>query len=272
MSPGVALVTGACSGIGRALAEGLAARGHDLVLVSERPGPLEQAAAELRAQHRIRAHVLAQDLARPEAATAVSEELSRRSIAIDTLVNNAGMLFFGEAVDADPRRAAALLQLHVVTPSLLCTHLGHAMRRRGRGRILIVSSISAVRDLPGISYYGASKKYLRGFARALRTELAPHGVQVTCLLPGPTATGLYAQTGAPVELARRLGVMMTPAAVAEAGLRALERGDAECIPGLLTRALGRLTELAPQALVEGARRSPPAVALLRRAARVSDKL
>ena len=82
-----------------------------------------------------------------------------------------------------------MLQLHVVTPSLLCSRFARDMRARRSGHILVVSSISAWRDFPGISYYGSSKKYLRGFARALRSELSVYGVNVTCLAPGATATG-----------------------------------------------------------------------------------
>lgn len=91
------------------------------------------------------------DLARPEAAAALYEELQRRDLEIDILVSNAGMLMFGEVADASPERTNALLQLHVVTPSLLARYLGHDMRARRRGHILFVSSISAVRDFPGIA-------------------------------------------------------------------------------------------------------------------------
>ena len=95
VGPGVALVTGACSGIGRALAEGLAERGHDLVLVSQREGPIGEAAREIAAAHGVRAHAITLDLARPEAAGELYAEVLRRGIEIDVLVNNAGVFFFG---------------------------------------------------------------------------------------------------------------------------------------------------------------------------------
>jgi hypothetical protein len=253
----VALVTGGCSGIGRAIAGRLAARGHALVLVSERADALEVAAAELRAAHRVAVHTVAMDLARPEAAAELHAAVTGRGLAVDILVNNAGFFFFGETVDADPARAAAMLQLHVVTPSLLCTRFGRDMRARGRGNILIVASISAWRDLPGINYYGSSKKYLRGFARALRCELAVHGVNVTCLAPGATATALYSATAVPVERARRLGVMMDADAVAEAGVAAMFAGVGEHVPGLLTRAMTLGAVLTPQWAIDLLRRRGP---------------
>ena len=150
-----------------------------------------------------------------------------------------------------------MLQLHVVTPSLLCTYFGREMRRRGRGHILIVSSISAWRDLPGIAYYGASKKYLRGFSRALRSELELHGVKVTCLAPGPTATNLYDGYDVPVERAKRLGIMMDADEVAEAGLRAMFAGRAEYIPGVVARALARFFALVPRWIIGVVRRRAP---------------
>jgi hypothetical protein len=255
--PRVALVTGGCSGIGKAIARRLGAMGYELVLLSDRAEALERAAAEIRAEHGVRVHAMAVDLARPEAAAEVFRAVGSLGLEVDVLVNNAGFFFFGEAVDASPERASAMLQLHVVTPSLLCTRFGREMRARGRGHVLVVSSISAWRDFPGIAYYGASKRYLRGFARALRSELGVHGVNVTCLAPGPTATELYGAGAVPVERARRLGLLVDADRVAEAGLDALFGGKAECIPGLPARAMALIAVLVPQWVIDLVRRRAP---------------
>ena len=255
--PGVALVTGGCSGIGRAIAAQLAARAYGLVLVSHQADALERTAGALRATYGVGVETIAMDLARPEAATELHASVRHAGQEIDVLVNNAGMFFFGEAADAAPERANRMLQLHVVTPSLLCTLFGRDMRARGRGHILVVSSISAWRDFPGISYYGSSKKYLRGFARALRSELGVYGVNVTCLAPGATATGLYDPSVVPVELARRLGLMMDADRVAAAGVRAMLAGRAECTPGLFNRAMRVLAAATPQPVVDLVRRHAP---------------
>ncbi len=253
----VALVTGACSGIGLELATILGSLGYTLILASNRAAALDEVAASLRAQHGVAAHPVAIDLARAEAAGELCAAIEALGIEVDILVNNAGMFFFGEVADADPARANALLQLHVVTPSLLCTRLGRGMRERGRGQVLMVSSISAWRDFPGIGYYGSSKKYLRGFACSLRSELGPYGVNVTCLSPGATATALYDPAVVPVELARRLGVMMDAEAVARAGLEAMFRGDAEHIPGALTRLMKSAAVATPQRVIDWIRRVGP---------------
>lgn len=253
-------MTGACSGIGKEIARQLAMLGHDLVLVSQRADPLADAAREIRAEYGVAVQPLSMDLARPDAAAELHEAVRARGWEVEILVNNAGTFFFGEAVDAPRDKAAALLQLHVVTPSLLCTHFGAEMRARGRGHILIVSSVSARRDFPGIAYYGSSKKYLLGFARSLRSELAVYGVNVTCLLPGATATGLYDPAVVPaelLELAQRLGVMMRSDAVAAAGLRAMFDREPECTPGVLTRALAVAAVFTPQPVIDLIRRRAP---------------
>jgi uncharacterized protein len=253
----LALVTGGCSGIGRALADRLAVRGHDLLLVSERPDRLAAAAEALRRAHGVDVQAIHLDLARPGAARELHERVGAMGLAPDVLVSNAGFLLFGEVADAPLDRADALLQLHVVTPSLLCTLFGRDLRKRGRGSILLVSSISAWRDFPGIAYYGSSKKYLRGFARALRSELRVHGVGVTCLSPGPTDTALYSPDAAPVARGKSLGFFMSAEAVAEAGVRALLAGRAECVPGLRNRVMAVASALTPQWVIDLIRRRAP---------------
>jgi short-subunit dehydrogenase len=250
-------VTGACSGIGLELARELGALGYRLVLVSQRAEPLRRAAQEIAGLHAVTAIPLVLDLARREAAAELARQLGERGLEIDVLVSNAGMFFFGEAADADPERAASLLELHVVTPSLLVTHLAPRMRARAAGHSLVVSSISAYKDFPGISYYGASKKYLLGFARALRSELAVYGVNVTCLAPGPVDTALYDTDGLPVQLARRLGIMMSPERVASEALAAMFRGDALCIPGRGVRMITHAARLLPQPLIDVVRARAP---------------
>lgn len=252
-----ALVTGACSGIGRSLAQGLAARGYDLVLVSNRDVPLSEAAKELSLQYGITALSIPMDLSSVDAAESLFQQVSQRGIEIEVLVNNAGIFFFGEVADADPVIASRLVRLCVLTPSLLCTYFAKGMRARRSGRILMVSSISAFRDFPGIAYYGSSKKYLRGFSQALRSELSVYGVSVTCLLPGATATSLYDPNVVPVELAKKLGIMADADSVSEQGLAALFSGQAECIPGALNRVLSQLAESTPQPLIDLLRRHAP---------------
>lgn len=253
----VALVTGACSGIGLAIARELAALGYSLVLVSNRGAQLEQAAEELRRVHAVEAHTIVLDLAQPAAAATLYDEVRLRGIDVDILVNNAGMLLFGEVADVDPAAANTMLQLHVVTPSLLCRYFGHDMRERRRGHVLVVSSISAWQDFPGIALYGSSKRYLRSFAASLRSELKLWGVNVTCLAPGATATALYDPNLVDVAMARRYGVMMDAEGVARASVRAMFRRKAVHVPGLLARLMTWGAMLTPRWLIDLLRRRAP---------------
>lgn len=241
----VALVTGACSGIGLEIARELARRGHPLVVVSNRAGPLEEAAQALAAAHGVAVTALCVDLAAPDGAQRLIAEVTARGLEVGLLVNNAGIFFFGEVVDADEARAQALLQLHVVTPTLLARHFGAAMRARRSGHLLFVSSISAWGDFPGIALYGSSKRYLRSFAAALREELGVYGVNVTCVAPGATATGLYAQTGVPVATAVKLRVMRDAAGVARDAVGAMFKRRGLVVPGLGAKLMAWGMALAP---------------------------
>ena len=252
-----ALVTGACSGIGLAFARELAGLGYAVVMVSNREKELGAAAQELSQAHGVATHPIVMNLARPQAALELFEEVQRRGLEIDILVSNAGIFFFGEVADADPAKAVAMLELHVVTPSLLARYFGRQMRERRRGHLLFVSSISAWKDFPGIALYGSSKRYLRSFATALRSELGVWGVNVTVLAPGATATALYDPGVVDVAKAKRLGVMSGPEKVARAGLEAMFRGRALVIPGLMSKLLAWASALTPRWVIDLIRRRAP---------------
>lgn len=256
-----ALITGACSGIGREIATLLASRGHELVLVSQRPVELQATADVLTAEYGVRTHAIPLDLATTDAAGRLVAVLDERGLDIDIAILNAGLFFFGEVADVDPARAAAMLELHVVTPSLLAHHLGARMRTRRHGHILFMSSISAWGDFPGIAFYGSSKRYLRSFAAALRSELGVWGVNVTLVAPGATATPLF--HGTPLEpggvgrsaLADRL--MGDPTFVAREAVEAMFARKAEVIPGLHWRVMAGLASVTPTWLIDRLRQHAP---------------
>jgi short-subunit dehydrogenase len=244
-----ALVTGACSGIGLELARELARRGYALVLVSDRAGELELAARQLAAEHGVNAHALTIDLARPDSAKSLYDRVRALGVEVEILVNNAGMLLFGEVTETDPARIEAMLHLHVTTPSLLARYFGADMRGRRRGHLLFVSSASTWCDFPGVALYGGTKRYLRSFAASVREELGPWGVNVTCVAPGAVATGLYGQTGGAAAKAARLGLLGDPAFVARKAVRGMLRGRALVLPGTGAKLMALGTALTPRWLV-----------------------
>lgn len=244
-----ALVTGACSGIGLEIARDLAGRGYSLLLVSNRAAELEMAARDIAAEHGVETRPVTVDLSCPEAASALYERVQQLGLEVQVLVSNAGMLLFGEVADVDPVLANALLQLHVVTPSLLARYFGHDMRARRSGHILFVSSASSWCDFPGIAFYGSSKRYLRSFAAALREELRPWGVNVTCLAPGAVATGLYGRGTGAAAKAARLGLLKDPERVAAAAMRGMFGKRAVVLPGPSAKLMALGSALTPRWLI-----------------------
>jgi short-subunit dehydrogenase len=245
----VALITGACSGIGFELAKMLGMRGYALLLVSQNEEGLRQAKSRLHAENILRMETCCINLAEFDAATRLFEFCSARQWEVEVLVNNAGFFFFGEIARADVAKASAMIQLHVHTSALLCTLFSAEMKKRKRGFILNTSSISVYKPFPGIGYYAGTKTFIRYFTRSLRTELRMHGIQVTCLLPGATATNLYDPNVINVELGKKWGIMMDASQVARAGLNALFSDKAEVVPGLMTKMMLFFTLLTPQWII-----------------------
>ena len=171
---GMALVTGASSGIGLAYAKELARRGYDLLVVSNEQERLQRVAAELSDAFGVRVLPLYMDLARAEAARELYDYCQQMQLDIEVLVNNAGIFFFDDLTEVAASRIEKMILLHIQTVTMLCHYFGGAMRRRGRGYILNMSSLSAWTPAPGISVYAASKSYLRKLSQMLRYEL--HGV------------------------------------------------------------------------------------------------
>jgi len=245
-----ALVTGASSGIGWHMSRELAQRGFAIIAVSNQEKELHQLKEELERDFSVAVRTMNVNLANASSAREVFDYCESNHLLVEVLINNAGMLVIGEAVDVEYDKAADILALHVSTPALLCRLFGKKMETRRHGHILNVSSISAIMPYPTISYYGPSKTFLRSFSRALRTELKPHHVNVTCLMPGATATALYGSFNVNIPLAMKLGVMGKSEAVARIGINALFRERAECIPGLLNKITVRLLPMVPHFAIE----------------------
>jgi uncharacterized protein len=249
-----ALVTGACSGIGLAIALELAARGYSLFVLSNRCEEIEAVAARIRTEYGTRAESMHLDLSRPGAAKQLYDAAVARGLEIEVLVSNAGIFFFGEIADTDPARAEAMLYLHVITPSLLAHHFGKDMRARGRGHIMFLSSASTWKDFPGMALYGSSKRYIRSFSTSLRDELRPWGVDVTCLAPGAVDTGLYDRTAGAAKVAAKLGLLKDPERVARIAVRSMLRGRGLVLPGPGAKVMAFGMALIPRPLIGLVRR------------------
>lgn len=246
----LSLVTGASSGIGAAFARQLAALGHDLVLTARRADRLEALAAELREQHAAQAIVLPRDLADPATPRALCDELDRRSLQVDWLVNNAGYGVPGTFVANDWTTHADFLQVLLTAPTELAWRMLPGMRQRGHGRIVNVASLAGhVPGPAGHTLYAASKAYLIKFSQSLALENRAAGVNVCALCPGFTWSEFHDVTGTRDKMNRLPGFMWLSAEeVVRQGLAAVERGDAVYIPGRVNRTIKTLVHLLPDRL------------------------
>jgi short-subunit dehydrogenase len=244
-----ALVTGASSGIGWHIAEELAQRGFSIVAVSNKPAELTALKMKIEQAFAVTVTPFSIDLAQENSARQVFDFCEEKELDIEVLVNNAGMLVFGQTLKVGYACIKTIMNLHMITPALLCNLFGEKMMARGIGYILNVSSISSVMPYPGISLYGPTKAFIRHFTRALRTETQPTGIKVTCLIPGATATGLYDAHKYNIPLFMKLGIFKRPETVAKASINALFRNRAECIPGILNKVIVFLLPLVPHAVI-----------------------
>ena len=210
--------------MGLEFARGLASRGCDLVLVSNREEELASASAALSAEYAVKVFTRFQDLAKPQAADELYDWSRGEDILPDVLVNDAGMFFFKELKTEDLGRVQALLDLHITTVTRLCILFGNAMKQRGSGYILNVSSMAARIPAPGITVYSASKAYLRTFGKYFPYELEPYGVRMMTVCPAAIATPLYRLDPKKLRLGVRVGLIRTPQWLAKRALNALFRG------------------------------------------------
>ena len=241
-----ALVTGASSGIGAALAAGLAARGAHLVLAARRTDRLGSLREEIVAAHPdLRVEVVAADLSAAGSAAALLDEVASRGTGVDVLVNDAGVGSHGDVADQDPDEAAALVGLNVTSLVELTTRALPAMVAAGRGAVLNVASTAAFQPVPTMALYAATKAFVLSYTQALHQELRGTGVVASALCPGPTETEFFSRTGASFLTRGR----QSPQQVAEAALEGLSRGRRTVVPGRVNALGAALAPLAPRGLV-----------------------
>lgn len=244
---GWALVTGASAGLGVEFARQLAKRGHDIVLVARRRQRLEELAAELEKNTKVKTLVLESDLGVAGASAALLAELTKRDILPEILVNNAGVGAHGPAIDFPLEKAAAMIQLNITSLTELSIALGGKMAARGRGAIVNVASIGAFQPTPFFGTYAATKAYVESFSGALTHELAPRGVRVLCHCPGPTRTEFNDAGGVTVEGGDFF--YMTAEQCVRIALHAMDRGKRLVVTGFLNNIAAWLGRTMPRALV-----------------------
>jgi short-subunit dehydrogenase len=226
-----ALVTGASAGIGKALAEQLAAGGTNLVLTARRRERLEALATSLSTTHKIRAEIFVADLADPAGPETILAFTREKNIPIELLINNAGFGAYGEFATSDRPRQLEMVQVNCAAVVNL-THLFlPTMIERRSGDILILASTASFQAVPYITVYAATKAFDLSFAEGLAEEVKPHGIRVCALCPGSTESEfreVASQSNVPAANTRS----ETAEKVAGTGLKALAAGKTYVISGV----------------------------------------
>lgn len=227
-----ALITGASSGIGETFARQLAAKQTKLVLVARSQAKLEQLAQELEAQYQIETEVIVQDLTVPAAGQLLYEAIRAKGLEIDWLINNAGFGDYGAFCDRPLDRQLTMIQLNITVLTELTGLFLPAMKQRGSGAIINVSSIAGFQPLPYMSVYAATKAFVLNFTEALWAENKDSGVNILALCPGPTESEFFKRADFPASFAGGDQKSMTSAEeVVKQALKALERNQSTVVTG-----------------------------------------
>jgi hypothetical protein len=246
MAREVALVTGASSGIGEALARRIARDGRPLALVARRRERLEVLADEIRRRHRVEVDVLPADLIAPGALGALVHEVARRDLVVDWLVNNAGFGTFGKFQDLPVGRELEEIRLNVEALVELTGRFLPDMVGRGRGLVMNVASVGAFVPSPLMATYTATKAFVLSFTETIAAELVGTGVRALCVCPGFTRTEF--QSHVAVDTSRVPGMAwMTADDVADEAVRAAGRSGV-LVNGAMNRVLTAVLKFAPRSL------------------------
>ena len=244
---GTAVVTGASSGIGAVYADRLARRGYDLVLVARSADKLAAVAERIGAKTGRKVDILPADLANASDLARV-EAFLRETPDITLLVNNAGLGGALKLVDSDVDKMTSLIALNVTALTRLTYAIVPQFIARRAGTIVNIASVVAINPELLNGVYGGSKAFVLAFSQNLRSELSGKGVTVQVVLPGPTATEVWAIAGRPVEHLPTEIVMRSEDLV-DAALVGLDRGEFASIPSLQDGTLFDAYEAARQAMV-----------------------
>lgn len=253
-----ALITGASAGLGREFARQLATRAGALVLVARRLDRLEELQAELTTRDpNLNVHIRATDLSNSDDAEALCTWLEEQQLAIDLLINNAGLGDRGAFVTSKPERVMDMLMVNVTALTLLTRRLLPGMVTRRRGALLNVSSSASFLPMRDFAVYAATKAYVTSFSEALRMELRATGISVTALCPGPVHTEFDTVASRPNEPEPQAAPEFTYVPgdeVVRVGLDALEQDRATVIPGLAMKIGMTLVRLTPMPVLRFAAR------------------
>ncbi|OYX15404.1 MAG: short-chain dehydrogenase [Rhizobiales bacterium 32-66-8] len=223
-----AVVTGASDGIGRAFAQDLAAAGFSLILVARRADCLRELAVELADRFGTECDVVALDLEKADSVAQLAAQTQARDVGL--LIAAAGFGTSGPFLNGDFAADRSMIAVNCQAVAALAHAFALRMRKRGRGGLVLLSSLVAFQGVPRAAHYAATKAYVQVLAEGLRPELKPLGIDVLAVAPGPIASGFAARAG------MTMGLSQAPGVVARDALAALGR-TGTVRPGWLSKLL-----------------------------------
>ena len=247
MTERVTLITGASAGIGAELARVFASKGHRVALVARRADRLTALATEVAAKGGRAPLVIACDLEQPDAGDRIVRALTDAGVEVEFVLNNAGFGLFGRAVELDREGQLGMIAVNIRALTDLSLRFADSLIRH-RGGILNVASIAGFLPGPGMAVYYASKAYVLSFTEALRAELAPRGVRVTALCPGPVPSEFQLRAGFEPGFDSAI-LNVSAAKVAEDAYRGLMANKRAVLPGLGIKILPLLLRLFPRGFI-----------------------
>ena len=225
-----ALITGASGGIGLELARIHAAKGDDLILVARTGSKLEDLKTDLEQKFNIKVHCIVKDLAVKDAGREVYDEVKRKGLSVNYLINNAGFGDFGLFADSDWNKQERMINLNITALSHLTRLFLPDLIELGGGKIMNMASMAAFEPGPTMSVYFATKAFVLSFSEALNNEVRDKNITVTTLCPGPTDSNFHAVVLGDPKLVKERK-MASAKEVAEYGYRAMIKGKPVAIPG-----------------------------------------
>ncbi len=245
-----ALITGASSGIGEAIAHQLAERGHGLTLVARREERLRALATELSDAHGIRAEAIGADLGAKAGRDEVVARVAALGLDVEILVNNAGFGGSGNVHRSDPARLSQMVSLNCEALVDLQARFTPGMVERERGAVINIASTAAFQPIPGTATYAATKAFVLALSEGTHNELSGKGVSVTAVCPGPVKTEFAEAAGLPDANETLPGFIWTDVEdVARDAVEGAEKGNRVVVPGIMNRAGALLGQHSPRAIV-----------------------
>jgi len=241
------LITGASAGIGMELARVFAANGHRVALVGRRGDRLTMLAKEITAAGGSPPVVIPCDLEQPDAGDTVAAAIAAAGAEVEYVVNNAGFGLYGLATELDRAQQLGMVAVNIRALTDLSLRFADSLVRH-RGGILNVGSVAGFLPGPGMAVYYASKAYVVSFTEAIRQELAPRGVRVTVLCPGPVLTEFQGRAGFKPGLDSAI-LNVSAADVARQGYRGLMAGSRVVLPGLGIKLVPFLLRFFPRGFI-----------------------